>query len=314
MIKSVTVTNYRGDSLEMPLEWPNPSGLLISKIDGITPGNVQVNSQDFAVLDGGVYNSSRMQTRNITIEFYYGRGNQVADIDNHDVETSRHIAYRYFPVKTQVRLDFLTDERSLSIWGYVEGNDTDIFSEHEKGQVSIVCPDPYFYEKDLVSFILGNSTKEFEFPFSNESITDPLICFGDYGPKSMYEINYQGDMEVGAIIRVHFLADPTFEELTIYDVSHNTKLVIDFEEIKSKTGVTEFKKYGDIVFSSVRGEKDIYYERFASRKSIIGAFNVQNFPWMYLTPGNNIFGFDIDEDYLEQVTISIEHRGAYGGV
>ena len=313
MIKSVTVTNYRGDSLEMPLEWPNPSGLLISKIDGITPGNVQVNSQDFAVLDGGVYNSSRMQTRNITIEFYYGRGSQVADIDNHDVETSRHIAYRYFPVKTQVRLDFLTDERSLSIWGYVEGNDTDIFSEHEKGQVSIVCPDPYFYEKDTVVYELGAFISEFEFPFSNESLTEPLICFGDYGSGEIYEVSYNGDIEVGAIIRIHFLVDPTIPSLTIYDISHNKKLELIFSTIESNTGIT-IEEYGDIVVSSVRGQKDIYYERFGIRRSILGAFDVMNFPWMYLTPGQNQFGFDLDSDYTGELSITIEHRGAYGGV
>lgn len=314
MFKSVTVTNYRGDSLELPLTWPNDAGLLISNIDGITPGNVQVNSQDFAVLDGGVYNSSRMETRNITIEFYYGRTSLVEDSVNHDVETSRHIAYRYFPVKTQVRLDFLTDERNLSIWGYVESNDTDIFSEQEKGQVSIVCPDPYFYEKDTVAYEMGSTKKEFEFPFCNESLENPLICFGDYGPLSMYEVDYEGDIEVGAVVRIHFIKSQTIPSITIYDVSHNKKLVLDFEEIKANTGVETIEQYSDIVFSSVRGEKDIYYERFGKKTSIIGAFDVMNFPWMYLTPGNNIFGYNADQEYLDEFTISIEHRGAYGGV
>ena len=313
MFKSVTVTNYRGDSLALPLTWPNDAGLLISKIDGITPGNVQVNSQDFAVLDGGVYNSSRMETRNITIEFYYGRPGMIPAIDNHDVETARHIAYRYFPVKTQVRLDFLTEERNLSIWGYVESNDTDIFSEHEKGQVSIVCPDPYFYEHDTVSYVLGSYVAEFEFPFSNESLTEPLICFSDYGRKNAYDVDYQGDIEVGATIRIHFLEDPIIPSLTIYDVSHNKKLELNFSSIESDTGI-ELKQYGDIVVSSVRGEKDIYYERFGSRRSIIGAFDIMNFPWMYLTPGVNQFMFDFEDEYLNDVTISIEHRGAYGGV
>lgn len=313
MLKSVTVTNYRGDSLELPLAWPNDAGLLISNIDGISPGNVQVNSQDFAVLDGGVYNSSRMQTRNITIEFYYGRGSQVPDADNHDVETSRHIAYRYFPVKAQVRLDFLTDERSLSIWGYVEGNDTDIFSEHEKGQVSIVCPDPYFYEKDTIVYELGAFIPEFEFPFSNESLTEPLLCFGDYGSGSIYHVEYNGDIEVGATIRIHFVEEPSIPEITIYDISHNKHLILSFNNIESDTGIT-IQQYGDIVISSVRGEKDIYYERFGSRRSIIGAFDVMNFPWMYLTPGENLFGFIYDEQYVNDVTITVEHRGAYGGV
>lgn len=313
MFKSVTVTNYRGDSLELPLTWPNDAGLLISSIDGITPGNVQVNSQDFAVLDGGVYNSSRMETRNITIEFYYGRTSLVEDFANYDVETSRHIAYRYFPIKTQVRLDFLTDERNLSIWGYVESNDTDIFSEQEKGQVSIVCPDPYFYEKDTVVYELGAFIPEFEFPFSNESLTQPLICFGDYGQRQLYEVGYNGDIEVGVTIRLHFVKEPTVQEIKIFDVTHNTKLVVNLPEIEEATGI-KVARYSDIVMSSVRGEKDIYYDLFGSRRSIIGAFDVMNFPWMYLTPGSNMFAFDMDDDYFDEVTITIEHRGAYGGV
>lgn len=313
MFKSVTVTNYRGDSLELPLTWPNDAGLLISKIDGITPGNVQVNSQDFAVLDGGVYNSSRMKTRNITIEFYYGRPGMIPAIDNHDVETARHIAYRYFPVKTQVRLDFLTEERNLSIWGYVESNDTDIFSEHEKGQVSIVCPDPYFYEKDTVVYELGAFIPEFEFPFSNESLAEPLICMGDYGNARIYEFTYNGDIEVGFNLRIHFKEAPELTYITIYDISHNKKLELNVPEIESSTGIT-IQQYGDIVMNSFRGQKDIYYERFTKRRSIIGAFDVMNFPWMYLSPGINQFMFDIPNDYAHEVSITIEHRGAYGGV
>ena len=130
----------------------------------------------------------------------------------------------------------------------------------------------------------------------------------------MYEVNYEGDIEVGAIIRVHFIKSQTVPTITIYDVSHNKKLVLDFEEIKANTGVITIEQYSDIVFSSVRGEKDIYYERFGKKTSIIGAFDVMNFPWMYLTPGNNVFGYDADQEYLDEFTISIEHRGAYGGV
>lgn len=305
MFKSVTVTNYRGDSLELPLEWPNDAGLLISSIDGITPGNVQVNSQDFAILDGGVYNSSRMQTRNITIEFYYGF--------NPHIESSRHLAYQYFPVKTQVRLDFLTDERYLSIWGYVEGNETNIFSEQEKGQVSIICPDPYFYEQSPVIYELGSFIHEFEFPFSNESLEKPLICFSDYGDNQIYTLTYDGDIEVGVLIKVQFIKDPTIHDLTIYDMSNNQELNLNFDDIEKDSGV-EIQQYGTIVINSIRGEKDIYYERFGVRKSILGVFDAMNFPWFYISPGKNQIVFDLKEEYLDDVKITIEYRGAYGGV
>ena len=307
MFKSVTVTNYRGDSLELPLKWPNDAGLLVSSIDGISPGNVQINSQDYAVLDGGVYNSSRMQTRNITIEFYYG-------FDPH-IETTRHRAYRYFPIKSKVDLRFLTDERDLVISGYVESNDTQIFSEQEKGQVSIVCPDPYFYAYSSTEFMFGQALPEFEFPFSNESLTEPLICFGDYGPKSIYTIDYQGDIDVGIMVKIHFLKKTSsIDNLTFYDVTHNKKLDIDFSVIKEKTPVKSFQQYSDIIFSSVRGQKDIYYSLFGKETSIIGAFDINTFPWMYLTPGINQFGFDLGDQYMDDVRISIEYRSGYGGV
>jgi len=116
------------------------------------------------------------------------------------------------------------------------------------------------------------------------------------------------------VIRVHFKKIQTVPKITIFDVSHNKKLVLDFEDIKSKTSVTLIGQYSDIVFSSVRGQKDIYYERYGQRKSIIGAFDVMNFPWMYLTPGENLFGYDAEQQYLDEFEITIEHTGAYGGV
>lgn len=306
MFKSVTVTNHIGDSLELPLKWPNDAGLLISNIDGISPGNVQVNSQDYAMLDGGVYNSSRMQTRNITIEMYYGFSPHI--------ESARHRTYRYFPIKMPVDLRFQTDERDLSISGYVESNEVDIFSENEKGQISIVCPDPYFYSYASESFTFAQAIPEFEFPFSNESLTENLICFGDYGPGSIYAINYQGDIEVGIVVRIHFLKTSNIDELTLFDISHNKALNIDFAKVKANTPVKVLDRYSDIVFSSVKGKKDIYYEKFGQRTSIIGAFDINTFPWMYVTPGTNQFGFEVDDNYVNDISISIEYRSAYGGV
>lgn len=306
MFKSVTVTNFMGDSLELPLTWPNDAGLLISSIDGISPGNVQINSQDYATLDGGVYNSSRMKTRTITIEFYYG-------FTPH-IESARHRAYQYFPVKTEVRLDFLTDERHLSIWGYVESNDTQIFSEQEKGIVTIICPDPYFYEAEYQSYLIGSYVPEFEFPFSNESLDEPLICFSDYGNGQMYYVDYDGDMEVGAIIRVRLNVSPQVEEFTVYDVTHGKKLVLNFDELKEKTPVNGFLQNGEIVLDSVKGEKDFYYTEYGSKVSMLSAFNIMKIPWMYLTPGENVFGFEVDEGHLTDFTVTVEHRGAFGGV
>ena len=306
MFQSVIVTNYRGDSLELPLVWPNDAGLLLYKIEGISPGEVTVNSQDYAVIDGGVFNSSRIGTRTITLHFYYGF--------NPMIESSRHRAYIYFPVKEQVRLDFITDERSLSIYGWVQENDTQIFSKQEEGSVTIICPDPYFYEMYDTSFILGEGSAEFEFPFSNESLTDPLILFGNVGNRYLYDVRYQGDIEVGAIIRIRF--DTPVDQIStieIHDIQDRKKLTLNFSSIQSLTGV-RFEQYGSFVINSVRGQKDIYYERYGVKKTLLGAFDIIHFPWMYLSPGENRFAFVMDEYNYDNVTITVEHSGAYGGV
>ena len=307
MFQSVTVTNFMGDSLELPLKWPNDAGLLISNIDGITPGNVQINSQDYATLDGGVYNSSRMQTRNITIEMYYGFSPHI--------ESARHRAYQYFPVKTEVRLDFLTDERWLSIWGYVESNEVDIFSEQEKGLVSIVCPDPYFYEKDPISKVIGSAIPEFEFPFSNESLTEPLICFGDYSKDNIYEVEYNGDIEVGIVARIRFKKRPTVKKISLFNIFKNQQIDFDLEKITTIGSIYGITQYGEIVYSSVRGNKYINYELFSSKVSVLGAYNISDIDWFTLTPGTNVYGFTTDTGgNYDEFDIMIEHSGAYGGV
>ena len=306
MFQSVIVTNYRGDSLELPLVWPNDAGLLLYKIEGISPGEVTVNSQDYAIIDGGVFNSSRIGTRTITLHFYYGFSPMI--------ESARHRAYRYFPVKEQVRLDFITDERRLSIYGWVQENDTQIFSKQEEGAVTVICPDPYFYEMEYTTFELGEGSAEFEFPFSNESLTEPLLLFGNVGNKYFYDVQYNGDIEVGAIIRVRF--DSPVNQITpieIHDVMDRQFINLDLNKIQSSTGVT-FEQYGSIVIDSVRGQKDIYYERYGIKKSLFGAFDIIHFPWMYLSPGINQFAFVMDENNYDNVTITVEHSGAYGGV
>ena len=71
MIRSVTVTNYLGDSIKLELSNPESSGFIIKSIDGLGPGNASINVTEIATNDGSVYNSARVQSRNITITLEY---------------------------------------------------------------------------------------------------------------------------------------------------------------------------------------------------------------------------------------------------
>jgi hypothetical protein len=65
MIKSVTVTNYLGESIKMELGFPEKSGFLIQNIDGLGPGKATINLTQFATSDGSLFNSAKLNERNI---------------------------------------------------------------------------------------------------------------------------------------------------------------------------------------------------------------------------------------------------------
>lgn len=166
MIKKVTVINYLGESLEMPMDRPQLSGFAICSIGGLGPVKANVNVTELATDDGAVYNSARAETRNITLSLkfmdYIGHGS---------AEDIRLLSYKYFPLKKPLTLIIETDNRIASITGYVESNEPDIFSADERTNISILCPDPWFYDAD------GDGNKEtrfngienlFEFPVENE--------------------------------------------------------------------------------------------------------------------------------------------------
>ena len=167
MIHAVTVTNAHGESLRLDLRNPYQTGLAIESITGLGPVNADVAMTDYATLDGGLFSNSRLTTRNIVIQLRFIWYSET-------IEMIRHKTYKYFPVKQPIILDFETDERNVLASGYVESNEPNIFSANEGCQISILCPDSYFYSGEgsgttIVEF--SKSENVFEIPFDNNSLT-----------------------------------------------------------------------------------------------------------------------------------------------
>ena len=170
MIKSVKVINYLGESIKLELGAPEKSGFLIRSITGLGAGKANINSTDLSTGDGSVYNSSRVLPRNIVFSLDF--------LEKPTIEDTRQRSYKYFPIKKHIRLIFETKNRICEITGHVETNEPNIFSKQENTQVSIICPDPYFYSTEKTVTIFSGIEPLFEFPFENNSLTDNLLEFG----------------------------------------------------------------------------------------------------------------------------------------
>lgn len=44
MIKSITVTNYLGDSIKLELARPEESGFVVKSVTGLGPGSANINT------------------------------------------------------------------------------------------------------------------------------------------------------------------------------------------------------------------------------------------------------------------------------
>ena len=286
MIKSITVTNHLNESIKLELGFPERSGFLIQEISGLGPVKGDINVSELSSVDGSIYNSARLSSRNIVFN--------LALSENPTIEDTRQKSYKYFPVKKRIRLLIETTNRTAEIFGYVESNEPIIFSRQETTQISIVCPNPYFYSdgpkgKQITSF--SGFEKVFSFPFSNEALSDKLLNMGNIIKNQIQIILYDGDSEIGFNIEIHSVG--TAEHVRIYNVDTLENMKIDTDKLIALTGQPII--IGDSIFiSTIKGDKSIQLLREGVYYNIINCLD-RDVTWMFLRKGDNVFAFDAEE-------------------
>lgn len=170
MIKSVTITNHLGESIEFELTNPYKTGIYVSSITGLGPGKANINTTEIATDDGSIFNSARSAERNIVMTLGFL---QVPGITE-TIEDARQLTYKYFPRKKPLIFHIETDNRDVNAYGYTESNEPDIFSKTETTQISIICPDPLFYSAGSDTTTFNGIDFLFEFPFENDTVNDAI--------------------------------------------------------------------------------------------------------------------------------------------
>lgn len=302
MIKSIVVTNHNHDSLELDLFHPEWSGLIIDNIEGMGPPHADINSNEVATIDGGIFASARMTQRNLVIS--------LSMMFDPLIEDSRLRVYKYFPIKKPVSVEIKTDYRDAICYGYVESVEPDIFTDHETAQISILCPDPYFYELEQSIYVFSGVDPLFEFPFNNNSLTDNLLIMGDIREDNRATLDYKGNVDTGVLITCHVM-NGTVENLRIWNVDTRESMRIDTTKITRLTGI-QFSQGDDIIINTKIGEKSIRLLHDGKYFNIISCIN-KDADWFQLTTGFNTFTFVADHGESGMM-MTITYRNAYGGM
>ena len=307
MIYSIVVTNYLGDRIKLELGKPDVSGFLIKSITGLGPAKANVNTTEVSTNDGSLFNSARLSQRNIVLDMVF-----INTVYGESIEDLRQKSYKYFPLKKSVELTIETDNRYVKTTGYVESNEPNIFSSQEGTQISIICPDPYFYSagedgNNVTNFY--SIDPMFEFPFSNESLDEPLLVFGEIQIKTEGVITYHGDSEIGVMIYIHAIGPAT--NINIYNTETREVMRINTEKISSLTG-KGIVASDDIVINTATGEKSITLIREGVSYNILNCLD-KNTDWFMLAKGDNIFAFTADSG-VTNLQFRVENKVIYEGV
>jgi hypothetical protein len=304
----MTVTNARGDTLDLPIRNPMATGYNVVAIDGLGPVDAVLQTSNTVTTDGVIFNGARKDEREIIINLaYYPESGK-------NIEDLRHGTYKYFPEKEEVTLVFHADTRSVRTTGIVESNEIPIFSEKEASSIVIKCPDPWFRIDNELNRVTSFSNVEpvFEFPFNwtNNPVGEPKpLWFGAIKNMHSKNIMYDGESEVGVIIRMSF--DAPVRNIRIYNEEAGQE--IDVFTDKVKLIIADGIKSGDeLVICTIPKRKSVEVIRDGISYNILNAIN-RDVRFITLHKGANTIVYSA-ESGVDNIRMSIENETLYTGV
>ena len=256
------------------IDFTNNANFCIYKIDGLAPPGATLNFSTIANVDGEVYNSGRINKRNIVLYIKMFS----------DVEQNRNALYEHFPLGKVVRIYFRNGLHDIYIDGYVETFECDLFSNNEAAQVSIICNDPYFRSAKKETLVLSVSEARFEFPFSI-NIGEPIpVSERNYSTSGIINA---GLVSTGMVVEFKAIGKITSRPWLTNLTSNQTMKLTGTETTLNqgeKITVNTNKHHLSIVKTFTDG----------TTKNILNTMD-ESFEWVQLLPGKNRLTYGADE-------------------
>ena len=138
----------------------NCPGIVIESIEGIYAFSGEVNTSPYSQTNGDRYKSTRAPRRNIVVQ------GKIFD----DFWNNRQLMYRVFRLGSLGRFCYTEPDKSNRYADYyVESLEIDQDAYRGQFQISLICPDPFFYsgEPEHVDLAAWTSDVEFVYEFEN---------------------------------------------------------------------------------------------------------------------------------------------------
>ena len=283
MFYTLILENETGQQIELSR---TANRFMFSKIEGLNPPAGTINTSSYAGMDGSYLNNAFIEKRNVVIPF---------EMRGFNVELRRHELYKVVKPSRYIKINYSTKNISVYAEGIVETCEIENFEMLTKGQISIVCPDIYWYSSETQIAEYSRITGAFHFIFPDNDEPFPI---GKYNTQNIMTIVNDGD-EVGFTLEI---SGGPAKNPTIYNAVTDEYMQI-LGEIKE----------GDIITITTKtGNKTVTLEREGVVTNIINRL-VSGSTWLTLRTGENKFYVRASEG-LSELKVKLIHRNAYLGV
>lgn len=263
----------------------------IKEFSGLNPPKATINTSTTALIDGGVYNSAKLQMRSMNIAFA---------VEQNAAQNRLNI-YKVVQNKKPIRVYYKSEVLDIFIDGYVEDTDFSYFAQKNVCTVSILCPLPYFKGAQEIINELSAIIPKFHFPFGSLAHPDQELLFGEVDVLTSVEVENNGNAEAGLTFELY--AKAPVKDPKIIDYTTGEFLKLNFE-----------MQAGDLItITTGQGEKKISLFRGGEHINLFNAFDISS-TWLQLGLYGSVYVYEVAEGSLINLVVTIKHYDLYEGV
>lgn len=291
MFYTLYLENEAGQQIDLS---KTANEFMFSKIEGLNPPAGTISTSTYAGMDGSYLNNAFIEKRNVVISF------QMRGID---IEKRRHLLYRVVKPSRYIKVYYKTAGIDVYTEGYVETCEISNFDALTSGQISIICPDPYWYSTVAIYAYYSQVTGAFHFPFPE---SDAPFSLGVYSTTDNIIIQNDGD-ETGFTIQIEASSSETVPEIAAYTPTVYNADTGEYLQIKG-----DILKGDVITITTKTGNKTVTLTRNGVDSNIINRL-VSGSVWLSLRKGKNTFHVQAVRG-VKNLKVMLMHRNAYLGV
>lgn len=277
--------NKNGEELHFGDGYP----FVVTDFKGMNPPKATINTNEAALVDGGKFNSAKLQMRSVNIAFAIEEA----------AEANRLRVYKVVQSKMPLKIYYISDHLNVFLEGYVEEIDFSYWAKKNICTVSVLCPFPYFKAIDEVISDFTTSQRKFFFPF--HSTANPKeIVFGEVYDYIAARVDNAGNVQTGLIFKLYASDNVVNPKITDRVTGEFFKINITMEE-------------GDIItVNTNQGYKKVTLEHDDEIENIFNDWDDDS-TWLQLDIGGNIYLYGADSG-ADNLTVEISHYDLFEGV